>query len=395
MINLFTIQTLNNISAKGLELLPRDKYEVASEVFNPDAILVRSFQMHDMELPASLKAVARAGAGTNNIPVDYCSERGIAVFNTPGANANGVKELVIAALLLSSRGIFQGIQWAQGLKGKGDEIAKIVEKEKSRFAGSEITGKKLGVIGLGAVGTLVANAAVALGMEVLGYDPFISVDAAWSLSRSVIKASSLDQVLSSSDYITLHAPLTEKTKGMLNSDRFEIVKKGVKIINMARGGLVINSDLLDAINKGIVDCYVTDFPEDELLGNDKIITIPHLGASTVESEENCAVMAAKQLMDFLEKGNVKNSVNFPECSLVQTSGRRITVAHKNIPNMVGQITAILAAEHLNIADMLNRHKNGIGYTIIDVEGNLPKESIERIWNIKGVKMVRVLNNDIY
>ena len=391
---MYAIQTLNNISPNGLELLPRGKYEVASGITNPDAILVRSFNMHDMELPANLKAIARAGAGTNNIPVDRCNEQGIVVFNTPGANANAVKELVIAALLLSSRKIYQGINWVQTLKGKGDEISNVVEKGKSNFAGQEIKGKTLGVIGLGAIGAMVADAAISLGMEVLGYDPFLSVDAAWNISRKVTRDLSLDHILANSDYITLHVPLNNNTKGLINKEKFELMKKGVRIVNFARGGLVINKDLLEAIDKGIVASYATDFPEEELLGNDKIIAIPHLGASTYESEENCAVMAVKQLMDFLEKGNIKNSVNFPECELTQRGNTRITVVHKNIPNMIGQIAAILHEKHLNIADMLNRSKNEIGYTIIDIEGELPKELFDKILAISGVKIVRLLQNNI-
>lgn len=387
---MFTIQKLDKISAKGLELLPRDMYEVATEISNPDAILVRSFKMLDMELPGKLKAIARAGAGVNNIPIEKCTERGIVVFNTPGANANGVKELVIAALLLSSRRIYQGINWVQSLKGKGDELTKIVEKTKSEFEGPEIKGKKLGVIGLGAIGVMVANDAVALGMDVMGYDPFISIDAAWGLSSNVGRATTLDQLISQCDYITIHVPLDNKTKGMINKDKFNIMKKGVRLINLARGGLVVNQDLLEAIENGTVACYVTDFPEDELLGNDRIITIPHLGASTPESEENCAIMAVRQLREFLENGNIKNSVNFPECELPRTNKIRITVAHENVPNMVGQVTTVLASKKINIAGMLNRHKNDVGYSIIDIDGSITDDVAEKIKAIDGIKMVRVI-----
>ncbi len=387
---MFTIQKLNKISSKGLDLMPRDDYEVASELSNPDAILVRSFKMLDMELPPKLKAVARAGAGVNNIPVQKCTEKGIVVFNTPGANANGVKELVLASLFISSRRINKGINWTQALKGKGDEVPKLVEKNKSEFAGPEIFGKKLGVIGLGAIGAMVANAVTVLGMEVMGYDPFISVDAAWGLSRNVVKATNLDQLIASSDYITIHVPLNNKTKAMFNKDKFDIMKKGIRIINLARGGLVLNKDLIEAVENGTVGCYVTDFPEDELLGYDNIITIPHLGASTPESEENCAIMAVRQLRSFLEKGNIENSINFPECTLEKRGHTRITVAHDNVPNMVGQITTILASSSLNIADMLNRHKNGIGYSIIDIESPMPDQIAGKIKSIEGVKMVRIL-----
>ncbi|HOQ38620.1 MAG TPA: 3-phosphoglycerate dehydrogenase family protein [Acetivibrio sp.] len=386
---MFSIQTLNKISSKGLELLPRDTYEIATELSNPDAILVRSFNMHDMELNSNLKAIARAGAGVNNIPIEKCTERGIVVFNTPGANANAVKELVLASLFLSSRKINSGISWTQSLKGKGDEIASLVEKGKSQFAGPEIKGKKLGVIGLGAIGVLVANDACALGMEVIGYDPFISIDSAWELESKVEKAVSLDYLISTCDYITIHVPYNEKNSGMINKDKFELMKKGVRLLNFARGGLVVKEDLLKAIENGTVSCYVTDFPEEELLGNDKIITIPHLGASTPESEENCAIMAASQLREFLEKGNIKNSVNFPDCELPM-SGTRIIVAHDDVPNMFGQITSLLAQNNINIGDMLSKHRNKLGYTILNVEDSITNEIIEKLKAIKGVRMVRVI-----
>lgn len=386
---MFSIQTLNKISSRGLELLPRDNYEVATELSNPDAILVRSYNMHEMELNSNLKAIARAGAGVNNIPIDKCTEKGIVVFNTPGANANAVKELVLTSLFLSSRKIIGGITWTQSLKGKGDEISKLVEKGKSQFAGPEIKGKKLGVIGLGAIGVLVANDACALGMEVIGYDPFISIDSAWELESKVEKAASLDYLLSVCDYITIHVPFSDKTAGMINKDKFEIMKKGVRLLNFARGGLVVNKDLLEAIENGTVSCYVTDFPEEELLGNESIITIPHLGASTPESEENCAIMATSQLREFLEKGNIKNSVNFPDCEL-HMSGTRIIVAHDNVPNMFGQITSLLAQNNINIGDMLSKHRNVIGYTILNVENSISDDIIEKLKAIKGVRMVRVI-----
>lgn len=387
---MFTIQMLNKISENGLNLLPSELYDISAEALEPDAILVRSANMHEMEFPKNLKAIARAGAGVNNIPIDKCTDKGIVVFNTPGANANGVKELVIASLFLSSRKIHQGINWAQSLKTKGEEVAKLVEKGKSQFEGPEIKGKKIGVIGLGAIGVMVANDATSLGMEVMGYDPFISVNSAWGLSSSVIRATSLDQLLSTSDYITIHTPLNTKTKGMFNKDKFNIMKTGVRIINLARGELIENRDLLEAIENGSVACYVTDFPVDELLGNENIIAIPHLGASTPESEENCAVMAAKQLSDFLEKGIIKNSVNFPECELIPSGNTRVLTAHLNIPNMVGQITTLLAENKINIADMLTHHKDNIGYNIIDIEGEITENAIESIKKINGVKMVRII-----
>ncbi len=388
---MYNIKTLNSISETGLELLPKDEFTVSNEVQDPDAILVRSANMLEMEFGPNLKAIARAGAGVNNIPIDRCTEKGIVVFNTPGANANGVKELVIAALFMSSRRISQGINWAQSLKGKGDEVPKLVEKGKSQFEGPEIKGKRIGVIGLGAIGVMVANDAVSLGMEVIGYDPFISVNAAWGLSSSVIRATSLDQIMSTCDYITVHVPLGPETKGMFNKEKFAIMKKGARVINLSRGGLVVNKDMLDALEDGTVACYVTDFPEQDLLGNEKIIAIPHLGASTPESEENCAVMAANQLRDYLEKGIIKNSVNFPNCDMAVKPGcTRILTAHENVPNMVGQVTSILAANKVNIADMLTHHKNNIGYNMIDVDGKVTEDIYKSIKSIAGIKMVRII-----
>ncbi|OPX42730.1 hydroxypyruvate reductase [Ruminiclostridium hungatei] len=388
---MYKIQMLNKIANCGLELLPKENYDISTEEANPDGILVRSANMLETELPKNLKAIARAGAGVNNIPIEKCTEKGIVVFNTPGANSTGVKELVIAALLLSSRKITKGMEWVQTLKGKGDEIPKLVEKGKSQFEGPEIKSKKIGVIGLGAIGVMVANDCISLGMEVMGYDPYISVKAAWGLSSSVIRANSLEHLLSTCDYITIHVPLTKETKNTLDKEKFEIMKKGVRIINLARGGLVSNQDLLEAIGNGTVACYVTDFPEEELLGVEEIIAIPHLGASTPESEENCAIMAANQLKDYLETGMIKNSVNFPDCDMLPTDKTRIITVHRNIPNMIGQMTTILAANKINIADMLTRHKDTIGYNVIDIEGDLNEEVIDRIRAIDGVKTVRVIS----
>lgn len=387
---MYKIQTLNNISEKGLELLPKDTYEVSNDCTNPDGILVRSAKMHGMELPASLKAIARAGAGVNNIPVEECSEKGIVVFNTPGANANGVKELVLAGLLLSSRKIVEGIQWTKSLKGQGSEVPKLVEKGKSEFAGPEILGKKLGVIGLGAIGVLVANAAHALGMDVQGYDPYMSIDAAWGLSRSVHRAVSLESLLSECDYITVHVPLLDETKNMLNKEKFALMKKGVRILNFSRGELVNNTDLIEAIKEGIVAAYVTDFPSEELIDVENIIAIPHLGASTPESEENCAMMAAEQLRNYLEHGNIKNSVNFPDCEMVRTTNYRTVVAHKNIRNMVGQITTILAHADINIMDMMNKSKKDWAYTVIDSDKKVEEDIVSKIKAIDGVVAVRTL-----
>lgn len=387
---MFKLQTLNKISPVGLDVFDKAKYEISTEVNDPDAIIVRSANMLDMEFSSNLKAIARAGAGVNNIPIEKCTEKGIVVFNTPGANANAVKELVIAGLLISSRKIFKGIQWAQSLKGNGSEVEKMVEKGKSQFEGPEIKGKRLGVIGLGAIGVMVANDALSLGMDVIGFDPYISISAAWELSSNVHRASSLEELVSTSDYITIHVPFMESTKNMINKDMFSIMKKGVRLLNFARGGLVNNKDLLEAIDNGTISCYVTDFPSDELLGIENIITIPHLGASTPESEENCALMAAMQLRDFLEKGHIKNSVNFPDSELARSGDTRVLVAHDNIPNMFGQITSLIASYKINIGDMLSRHKNKIGYTILDIEGSMPEETVKGLKAINGVRMVRVI-----
>jgi len=387
---MYKVLTLNNISPVGLDLFPRNKYEVASEIPNPDAVVVRSFEMHKMELPVSLKAVARAGAGVNNIPVDKCTEKGIVVFNTPGANANSVKELVLTGMLISSRRIVEGINWARSLAGKGDEVTKLIEKGKSNFEGPELKGKRLGVIGLGAIGVMVANSAVALGMRVLGYDPFISVDSAWYLSTRVKRAKVLESLLANSDYITIHVPLLDSTKAMINKERFSIMKKGARLLNYSRNGIVNNQDLKAALADGTLAAYITDFPDEDLLKLDNVICLPHLGASTPEAEDNCATMAVSQIRDFLEYGNIKNSVNFPECELNFSGKRRLLVINRNVPNMVGQITTILAQEKINIADMINRHKNNIAYNIIDLDSELTGEHIKKINGIEGVIMVRII-----
>jgi len=385
------IQTLNKISPMGLELFPREKYEIASEVPNPDAVLVRSANMLEMTLPAAVKAIARAGAGYNNIPVDSCTQKGIVVFNTPGANANGVKELAIASLLLCSRRVIPGIEWTKSLAGKGEEVSKIVEKEKSNYVGPEIKGKKLAVIGLGAIGVMVANDAQALGMEVIGFDPFISLENAWCLSRNVRRALSLNSILAEADYITLHLPLEDSTKGMINAEKFALMKKGVRIINLARGGLVNNKDLIKAIKDGIVSTYVTDFATDELIKTENVICYPHLGASTPESEDNCAFMAVKQLRDYLEYGNIKNSVNFPACEMAPSPKmNRFIMASKNIPTIVNQVTALLAQSGIDIAEMINKNRENIAYSIFDVSGQIPGDLIEKVKALEGVMMVRAL-----
>ena len=389
---MYKIQTLNKIAACGLDRLPRDNYETASEIVNPDAILVRSQDMHSLDLPASLLAIARAGAGTNNIPIPKCTEKGIVVFNTPGANANAVKELVLAAMLLSSRKIVQGLAWTQALKGKGDEVPELVEKGKAQFVGPEIQGKTLGVIGLGAVGVLTANAAVALGMTVIGYDPYLSIEAAWKLNTNVKKAASLDALVAESDYITIHVPLTPETKGLFNKERLARTKKGARIINLSRSGLVDNAAIKAELASGRLGGYITDLPEEELLGVEGIICIPHLGASTPEAEDNCAVMAADEIRDYLERGNIKNSVNFPAAEMAPTGKTRLTLANKNVPNMVGQITAVLAKHKLNIDDMLNRNKGEVAYNIIDLSGTIPATLQDELKAIDGVLLVRIIEN---
>lgn len=385
------IQMLNKISSLGIKLMPKEDYEVAEKIENPEGILVRSAEMHKMEFGADLKAVARAGAGVNNIPIDACSEKGVVVFNTPGANANGVKELVMAGLLLASRKIVPGIEWTKSLQGKGAEVPKLVEKGKGEFVGPEIKGKTFGVIGLGAIGVLVANAAEALGMEVFGFDPFISVEAAWGLSTNVQRANNLDALFASCDYISLHVPYNDKTKNTINKESISIMKDGVRILNFARGELVNNADIAAALESGKVSCYVTDFPDDEVLKMKNVVPIPHLGASTPESEDNCAIMACLQLKDFLENGNIKNSVNFPNCALGEKSGRtRITILHKNIPDMVHQITAVLGKEKINIEDMINKSKGNLAYTMIDAGDKISDKMNAALQAIEGVIRVRVL-----
>lgn len=386
---MYRIDLLNKISEKGLSLFT-EKYEYREGIADADGILVRSKEMKEMNLPSSVKAIARAGAGVNNIPIDKCSEKGIVVFNTPGANANGVKELAILGMLLASRQVVEGIIWTKGLVGEGDKVPDLIEKGKSKFGGTEILGKKLGVVGLGAIGTMLANAAEGLGMEVWGYDPFLSIEAAWKLSRNIKKAPSLDKLLAECDFISLHVPQNKDTKGFINTDKFAVMKKGVVILNFARGGLVDTPSLKKAVADGIVACYVTDFPDEEVIKTDKVIAIPHLGASTEESEENCAIMAALQLMDFLENGNIKNSVNFPECSMERSDKARITISNKNEPGMIEKITRMLADNKLNIADMINKSKGNLAYNLIDLEGRINTDLVNKIQSIEGVLAVRVL-----
>lgn len=386
---MFNIKTMNKISSVGLSEF-NDNYKYADEIENPDAVLVRSAKLHDMEFPKSLKAIARAGAGTNNIPIDRCSENGIVVFNTPGANANAVKELVIGSMIMTARNVIDASIWAQGLKGKGDEVQKLVEKGKSQFVGPELYGKKLGVIGLGAIGVMVANTANNLGMEVYGYDPFLSVNAAWNITRDIHRAASVNEIYEKCDFITIHVPLNDETRGSFSAKTIAMMKDGVRLFNLARGELAVPADIKAGLESGKIASYTVDFPCDELLGVRGVIPIPHLGASTPESENNCAVMAAKELIGFLEDGTVKNSVNFPNVELPASNDIRITVIHKNIPNMLAQISSALSKESINIENMVDKSKKENAYTILDVSGGNVDKAVENLNAIEGIIRVRVI-----
>ncbi|MEL7654785.1 MAG: phosphoglycerate dehydrogenase [Bacillota bacterium] len=384
---MFKIATLNKISHKGTERFS-DHYQITDDAPSADAILVRSQEMHGMQLSENLLAIARAGAGVNNIPVDECSQKGIVVFNTPGANANAVKELVLTGILMSARNVSSAIAWTKTLT---EDISKTVEKNKSQFAGHEIKGKVLGVIGLGAIGVMVANAAESLGMHVIGYDPYMSVQSAHELSRTVEVSESLDLVLPKCDYITIHVPFMENTKELINEKRFNIMKDGVCILNFSRDQIVSEADILHALESGKVRKYVTDFPSEKFLCIDKAICIPHLGASTKESEDNCARMAVDQLMDYLENGNITNSVNFPNCTLgISTSMKRIAVLNKNVPAMLGKITGILADMNINISDLNNRSKGDLAYTLIDIDSDVDEAELKKALNVNGIIAVRVI-----
>ena len=386
---MFQYHCLNPISETGLNLFSSD-YRKTDTVQDADAVLVRSAKMHDMEVPDSVVAVARAGAGVNNIPVDEYAEKGIVVFNTPGANANGVKELVLAGMLLASRDIVGGIEWVAQQEDK-ENIDKLAEKQKKQFAGCEISGKKLGIIGLGAIGAMVANSATHLGMEVYGYDPYISIDAAWNLSRTIKHSKTLDEIYSQCDYITIHVPLLDSTRKMIDRDAFSKMKDGVVLLNFARDLLVDEEALIEALENGKVKKYVTDFANPLVVGREGILVTPHLGASTEESEENCSVMAVKELRDFLENGNIKNSLNFPNCDMgICVSVGRIAITHKNVPNMISQFTKILGSEGLNIADMTNKSKGGHAYTLIDLESAASRQALDELQAVEGVAKVRVV-----
>ncbi|RKQ35655.1 phosphoglycerate dehydrogenase [Oceanobacillus halophilus] len=389
-----SIKTLNNIAARGLNVLNEADYKIDNDSENPDAIVLRSYNMHDYAFGDNLKAIARAGAGVNNIPIETCTELGIAVFNTPGANANAVKEIVLTSLMASSRNLFKGVEWVNSLQGKGEEVPSLVEAGKKQFIGSEIKGKTLGVIGLGHIGALVANDALDLDMDVIGFDPFISVNTAWNLSRNVQRAMSIDELFAQADYITVHVPLTDDTNGLFNKEVFQNMKTGVHIFNFSRGELVNDDDMAAALESGKVGKYITDFPNDQVLKMKNAVPIPHLGASTKESEENCAVMATRQVRDFLETGNIKNSVNFPNASLPYTGRRRVTAFHHNVPNMVGQITAAVSSNNLNIADMINRSRGDYAYTMIDIDNKINGDTIpdleKEINQISGMVNVRII-----
>ena len=386
---MFKINCLNPIAKIGLDNFS-EEYAITDNYEEADAVLVRSTSIHELDLPDSLQAIARAGAGVNNIPIDKCAEKGIVVFNTPGANANGVKELVLAGLFLASRDIIDGVNWVNIVKDDPD-IAKLVEKNKAKYAGIEISGKKLGVIGLGAIGVLVANAAMKLGMEVYGYDPFISVRSAWHLSKYIKPSKSLAEIYKECDFISIHVPLSDATQGMLNEEAFKMMKNGVRILNFSRDSLVNEEDMIAALKVGKVFKYVTDFPTPKMAPLNEVIAIPHLGASTCESEDNCAVMAVSQLMDYLENGTIRNSVNYPDCDNgYPDNAGRLGIHHKNIPNMIGQFTSALAQENINISDMINKSKGQYAYTLVDIETPSTPEIKQKIEAIEGVYRVRIV-----
>ncbi|MDX1513956.1 MAG: phosphoglycerate dehydrogenase [Gammaproteobacteria bacterium] len=387
---MFKIVTLNNISPVGLKRFPGDRYSVGEELKSPDAILLRSYDMHDYVIPSSLKAVARAGAGVNNIPVKALSERGIPVFNTPGANANAVKELVLAGMFLGARNICQAWRYVQSLEGDDESLHRQVEAGKKQFVGFELPGRTLGVIGLGAIGVLVANAALKLGMRVVGYDPELTVRRAWQLSSEAVQAASVEDLLQQSDFVTLHVPLLDHTRDLINQARVARMRAGATLLNFSRQGIVSDDAVIEALNGGRLNAYVCDFPSERLRAHDRVIALPHIGASTMEAEENCAVMAANQLRDFLEDGNITNSVNFPEVVMPRNAGSRVALVNANVPNMLGQISTTLARADLNILDMLNKSRGELAYTLADVEGAIPAAVLGELAGIDGVLSVRAV-----
>ena len=387
---MYKVLTLNNIAAEGLTRLPRDNYEVGSALENPDAVLLRSYNMHDMEIPDSVKAVARAGAGVNNIPIDALAARGVPVFNAPGANANAVKELVIAGMLMAARSICPAWKYVRELDAEGAELDKAVEAGKKQFVGYELPSRTLGVLGLGSIGVQVANTALSLGMRVIGFDPQITVQRAWELSSGVEQARSLEDLVSRVDMLTLHVPLVEGTRGLINSERIAKMPNGSVILNFSRGGIVDEAAMLTALDNGHLDGYISDFPSRDLIGHDKVIALPHLGASTTEAETNCAVMVAANLRNYLENGTVKHSVNFPEVDMPRADTYRLTIANANVPNMVGQISTLLADAGRNIEDLLNKSRGDLAYTIVDGDGEIDNTTVARIEAIEGVLCVRDL-----
>ncbi len=388
---MFKILTLNNISVSGLDRFPRDNYEIASEIQHPDAVLVRSFKMHDWPIPQTLQAIGRAGAGVNNIPIDSMTAQGIPVFNTPGANANAVQELVLTGMLLSARNICSAWEFAKKLEGSDTQINKQVEAGKKEFVGFELPGKTLGIVGLGAIGIKIANTAVSLGMRVIGYDPKITVQSAWQLSHKVEQANSIDMLLSHCDFVTFHVPLVDGTRNMINAERLASMRDNVTILNFARSGIVDDEAVIEALDNGKAHAYVCDFPSNLLKQHPKVITLPHLGASTTEAEDNCAIMVAEQIKDYLENGNIRNAVNFPSIKMARSEKHyRLTIAHENIPNIIGPITNAIAEADVNIIDMLNRSLNQAAYTLIDTESKLSQTVIEQIKAFDGVLNVRCL-----
>ncbi len=384
------ILTLNNISPVGLEHFPRDAYEVASEIQHPDAILLRSFNMHDMKIPESVKAIGRAGAGVNNIPVDAMSKAGIPVFNAPGANANAVKELVIAGMLMASRNLCQAWDFARSLEGEDEAIHKAVESGKKQFVGFELPGKTLGVVGLGAIGVQVANGALAQGMNVVGFDPGITVQRAWEMSSQVNQAASIEELLARVDYVTFHVPLVDATRNMINEERLKLMKDNAIILNFSRNGIVDDEAVVAALDAGMVYAYICDFPSNLLKNHPRVVTLPHLGASTRQAEDNCAVMVVEQVRDFLENGNVRNSVNFPEMLMPRNDGYRLAIVNENVPNMLGQISTCMADSGLNILDMLNKSRGDLAYTLVDVDSEASQECLQHMAGIDGVLKVRAL-----
>lgn len=386
MYNILKLNEISKVANKEFS----ENYALVKEAENPDAIVLRSFNMHEYDIPSSVLCVGRAGAGVNNIPLDKCSEKGIVVFNTPGANANAVKELVVCGLLLAGRKIVEGIEWAASLKGKGAEVTKAVEKGKSAFVGCEIKGKTLGVVGLGAIGAMVANVAIKLGMNVLGYDPFISIDGAWNLDHHVVKETDINEIFKKSDFITLHVPLNDSTRSLVNKNTLALMKDGSAILNFARGELVDAAAVIDALESEKLSRYVTDFPTDEMLGVKNLIAIPHLGASTPEAEDNCAVMVARQMIDFIENGNITNSVNMPACKMPRQGKSRITVFHKNVKNVLSAITAVIGEEGINIANLMSQAKGEHAYLILDLDENLSDAALDKIKGMDSVVKVRTI-----